>query len=167
METTIRVKCVNQPKAGKKLGTIKTDNDEIIAVEPGLLHAFAPGGSYDIEYDDMVFKTGGGMKKVVRVRGGQQDAAPQTATPPQNRAQSPADARRALEMGVMGYLARFYAGGHAGGVLPPTANELASAARSYILGWEAAFSGGPIYIKPERPNLNPAVGEEFSDEVQF
>ena len=48
---TITVKWVNQPKPGKKKGSIKTADDQIFGVWADKLGNFQQNGIYDIEYD--------------------------------------------------------------------------------------------------------------------
>lgn len=144
---------MNQPKPGKKLGSVKTDSNEYIAVEPNDLRLFQPGMIYDVDIETITFKDGGGMKKFVSMAPGQ--PAGHSIVPPTAHqspaafaqavwSQSPAEARKALEMGVMGFLARYYAGAYAAGLPAPVANEIAALARGYKLGWEAGLNGGAL-----------------------
>jgi hypothetical protein len=51
---TITVKYVNPPKAGKKRGSVKTDDDQLYGVWPELMDLFQPGGVYDIVFEETV-----------------------------------------------------------------------------------------------------------------
>lgn len=53
---TINVQYVNQPKPGKKQGSVKTVDGQFYGVDPTQLGQFAPGGTYNIEYDTHTFQ---------------------------------------------------------------------------------------------------------------
>ena len=50
-EITITVQYVNQPKPGRKTGTIKTTGGQYYNVWPDKLHLFQPGGTYKVTYE--------------------------------------------------------------------------------------------------------------------
>ncbi len=47
---TVTVKFINQPKEGKKEGSIRVQDDSFYGVPPALLAQFQPGGTYEVEY---------------------------------------------------------------------------------------------------------------------
>ena len=49
---TVTVQYVNGPKPGKKLGTIKTREDEYFYVRPDMLRHFQQGETYDLGYTE-------------------------------------------------------------------------------------------------------------------
>lgn len=59
---TVTVKFVNQPKQGKKMGSIRTQELGFINVWPDKLSNFVAGQKYTIDYADE-----GGFKKLVKV----------------------------------------------------------------------------------------------------
>ena len=61
---TITVKYVNKPREGKKLGTIKTPDNQIYGVYPEKLGEFQENGIYDIEYRESQFPDGGSFKTI-------------------------------------------------------------------------------------------------------
>lgn len=52
---TATVKFVNPPKAGKKRGTIKLQDDSMIGLWPNQMGLFQPGKAYEIEYETSDF----------------------------------------------------------------------------------------------------------------
>lgn len=60
---TVTVDFVNQPKEGKKFGSIKTKELEYISVKPEDLAKFSKGSKYQIEYT----QTDQGYKNFVRI----------------------------------------------------------------------------------------------------
>jgi hypothetical protein len=55
-QATVQVKYVNPPKQGKVNGSIKDSNGEMFGVPPALLSTFQEGATYDLEYNERVFK---------------------------------------------------------------------------------------------------------------
>lgn len=55
-KANIQVKFVNEPREGRKNGTIKTEDDELYGVPPQKLGMFQPGGRYQIEYSTRSWK---------------------------------------------------------------------------------------------------------------
>ena len=53
---TIEVQYVNEPKEGKKMGSVKTKDGEYYSVWPDKLANFKPGMSYAVEYTVEDFK---------------------------------------------------------------------------------------------------------------
>lgn len=52
MQTTVTVQYVNQPREGKKMGSIKTEDGAYYSVNPSDLGQFQKGQTYSIEYDE-------------------------------------------------------------------------------------------------------------------
>jgi hypothetical protein len=52
--TTMTVKYVNPPKAGKQRGSIKATDGQILGVFADKLHLFEPGSTYEIEYTETI-----------------------------------------------------------------------------------------------------------------
>jgi hypothetical protein len=79
MQKQITVQFLNQPKAGKKKGSIKTTDGEYIGCWPNELDNFQEGGSYtvEIEFNDFNGKQYMNLAKGSALQGGQ--AAPQKA----------------------------------------------------------------------------------------
>jgi hypothetical protein len=74
MQATIRIKYVNQPREGKKMGSIKGDDGTIIGVYPDKLSLFQQGQTYTVEYDEGE----GGFKRLKRIIPGAPNTAPNT-----------------------------------------------------------------------------------------
>jgi hypothetical protein len=72
---TVTVRWVNQPKEGRKLGSIKTDDNQLFGVWPETLGEFKPNGIYEIEYTERHFDDGKIYKTVKTV-------APKGMAPP-------------------------------------------------------------------------------------
>src|SRR5437016_13153417 len=53
---TVTIAYVNQPKEGKKMGSIKTANGQYFNVYPDKLNLFEVGQTYAIEYDSREFQ---------------------------------------------------------------------------------------------------------------
>ncbi len=47
---TVTVKFINQPKEGKKEGSIRVQDDSFYGVPPALLAQFQQGGTYEVDY---------------------------------------------------------------------------------------------------------------------
>lgn len=80
--TTIEVAFANPPKDGKKQGTVKTKDGQLLGVWPDKLGLLRPGNSYQVEvsereWNGRVFKT---ITKVTPQAATKQDNAP-AATP--------------------------------------------------------------------------------------
>lgn len=87
---TITVKYVNQPKPGKKMGSIKDTAGNIYGVYPEKLALFQQNGTFEIEY-----KQNGDFKQVVGVKpAGGLSPAPQSNGGGNYRPTSPVDAER-------------------------------------------------------------------------
>lgn len=63
MQATIKVKYVNQPREGKKMGSVKADDGTVIGVYPDKLSLFQQGQTYTVEYDE----GDGGFKRLKRI----------------------------------------------------------------------------------------------------
>jgi hypothetical protein len=71
MQATVQVKFVNQPREGKKMGTIKCEDGTIIGVWPNKLNLFQQGQTYTIEYEQ-----NGDFKNFKRIIPGAPNTAP-------------------------------------------------------------------------------------------
>lgn len=95
---TINVAFVNPPKPGKKLGNIKTTDDQFYGVDPTQLGQFAPGGTYTIEYDTHVYQ-GREYKTFRRMDGALPLSHPMAPVTTGRPAQT-----QAVEMATMGWI---------------------------------------------------------------
>lgn len=92
--TTITVKYVNQPRPGKKQGSVKDDNGTIYGVYPDKLSLFQPNATYEIEYKDSEWQ-GKTYHNIVSVKpAGGLSPAPQSNGGGNYRPTSPVDAER-------------------------------------------------------------------------
>jgi hypothetical protein len=66
-QATITARWVNPPKEGKKLGTIKTDTNELYGVYPEMLSKFQQNGIYEVEYTERTFDDGRTFKTIKAV----------------------------------------------------------------------------------------------------
>jgi hypothetical protein len=160
----VTVKYINQPKPGKKMGSIKTTGDEYYNVWPDKLSLFQAGQNYTIEYDqnEQGFKS---FKKMVGGSGAQQvgTTAVVTGNMAAARAQAPhkGDAK-AEEMFVMGFLNRAYQG--SGGV--PSETELVAGGTALRNAWQRIFAPVPVPARPSAANQT-VVPDELNDEIPF
>ena len=78
---TITPKYVNQPMPGKKLGSIKDQQDVKWFIDPGLLGSFRQGTAITIEWAPMKFQDGSEAKKITGVVHGAAPAQSNGAAP--------------------------------------------------------------------------------------
>ena len=97
---TVTVAFVNQPKPGKKRGSIKSTDNVYYQVNPAMLSSFAQGGQYEIVYETQEFN---GMSFHVVQSAKQTVAPPPKAANGSNtyRETSAKDAKRMWETAVM------------------------------------------------------------------
>lgn len=76
---TVTPKYVNQPKAGKKFGSIKDQAGVFWLVEPGLLGSFSPGTATIVEWKAEKFQDGTDVKKITGIVHGANGATPTPA----------------------------------------------------------------------------------------
>lgn len=88
---TVTVDFVNEPKPGKKFGSIKTKELAYVSVKPEDLNKFTKGSQYQIEYTE----TAEGYKNFVRVVG-------TSSTAPKNGSHNGEQSRYIFITGVVG-----------------------------------------------------------------
>ena len=91
MKATIKVQYINQPRPGKKLGSVKTEDGRYFQVWPDKLSSFQPGGTYEVEYESSQFngKTYDKVTSIAAVNG--------SATPAGNGANNGSDRSNRIE----------------------------------------------------------------------
>lgn len=80
-QATLTPKYVNQPLPGKKLGSIKDQQDVKWFVDPGLLGSFHQGTAITVEWEPMKFSDGKESKKITGVVHGAAPAQSNGAAP--------------------------------------------------------------------------------------
>lgn len=155
--TTVTVQYVNQPKPGKKMGSIKASDGKYYNVWPDKLPLFSEGSTYTINYtEDNGFRTFKGM--------GNGEVGQQVGNVARNIARTAApndgQASKAEEMFVMGFLNRCYGGGS---VMPPKA-QLVAEGRMLRAAWQEIWSNyreeGVTVTRP-RPEPDQALDDEI------
>lgn len=144
---SIVVGYVNQPKEGKKMGSIKTKDGAYYNVWPDKLGQFQPGNSYDIEYtvNDQGYKT-------FKCFSGGESV---TRTPARAVSSAPAakSSSTAEEMFAMGFVNRLYQGA----CQCPPQGELTDALKMARYAWRDAWA-------PPKPVIEP---DDMNDEIPF
>jgi hypothetical protein len=130
MQATIRIKYVNQPREGKKMGSIKGDDGTIIGVYPDKLNLFQQGQTYTVEYDEGE----GGFKRLKRIVPG----APSTLANDNSH-------DKGADIFVTGVIGRCFQGT---GNLPPYA-EVRDMVQRLRLAWAEGMKDGPADAVPE------------------
>lgn len=104
METKIvNVKYVNQPKPGKKEGSIKDDTDEFYGASPAILGMMEPDNRYKIQFDSRVYQ-GKTFKSIRAVEKVEESSANGAAGQPHSRvATNPTDAERMWTCALVGH----------------------------------------------------------------
>jgi hypothetical protein len=161
----VTVKYINQPKPGKKMGSIKTTGDEYYNVWPDKLHMFHAGQNYTIEYDqnEQGFKS---FKKLVGGSGAQQvgTTAVVTGNMAAARAQAPTRSgdAKSEEMFVMGFMNRCYQGA---GTVPPH-SQLVIELRTLRSAWQEAWAPSPASVRPSAATQE-VVPDDLNDDIPF
>lgn len=156
--TTVTVEYVNQPKPGRKQGSIKTASGQYIGVWPEKLSAFQPGGTYEIEYDSETGQNGKTyhqLKKIINGAAGGLQTVSQVARRVTGMAGGSSD--QSEKIFVTGIIGRSL---HGTGTIPDedTLTDWVVRARAaWARGFAAAI--GPVATKP--------LGEELNDEIPF
>lgn len=161
--TTVEVEYVNEPKPGKKMGSIKTTDGTYFSVYPDKLEGFKPKGRYEIEYDSSDFK-GKTYHRVLRTVS---DLSSNGSKGPAQASQAKTTPdQRAAEMFVMGFVNRFYDGFGAAGVTPDQMNyeDIATLIRKARLAWDAGWRT-ELPPVPSSESGEPAL--DPVDEVPF
>lgn len=152
---TVKVAFVNQPKPGRKQGSIKTEEGTYIGVWPEQLSKFKPGGTYEIEYET----NEKGYHTMKRLVGG--DIVPPTAGQALNKTSSFAKGSdtKAVEMVVMGIVGRAH---QSTGTLPDE-DTLYGQMLAVRAAWTRAFAAplGPV------PDASKLTKDELNDEIPF
>lgn len=122
---TIDVSFVNPPKPGKKMGSVKTRDDDFYLVFPEDLAKFSPGQTYQVNYETNNFN--GTDFKTIKF--------PKTRQP--SRVPAKANGHtQSVEMFVMGTIGRCLQGA---GTFPEAA-QLTEWVRDARKAWEDGFS---------------------------
>lgn len=126
-QTEITVRYINEPKPGKKMGSIKDTNDNYYGVWPDKLHTYEVGKTYSIAYDED-HSNGRTFRNIKSnygevSRGG---VAGATSTP------APSDDEKAADIFVTGVIGRAF---HGTGQVPDKAT-CASMVRDLREGWK-------------------------------
>jgi hypothetical protein len=132
---TIEVQYVNEPKEGKKMGTVKTVDGEYYSVWPDKLSLYKPGGTYEVQYTESPFQ--GKMYKTIKAvkgAGGQPSRAQASGT-----ASSPRGNTQSREMFAMGTIGRCLQGS---GTYPDGAT-LEGWLRDAFQAWDNATAPAP------------------------
>lgn len=137
---TITVAFVNEPKPGKKFGSIKSEGGIYYSVKPDQLALFKKGGTYEIQYGFDKTNTYRNFERIV-------GAAPSNSTHASN------GQTKSIEMFVMGTIGRALQGS---GTFPDEA-DLTEWVRAARKAWLNGFSDG----------ASKAAGAELDDEIPF
>lgn len=129
MQATLRVKYVNQPREGKKMGSIKGEDGTTIGVFPDKLSLFQQGQTYTVEYDEM----DSGFKRFKRIIPG----APNTV--------SNGGHDKAVEIFVTGVIGRCFQGT---GNLPDD-KAMTHMVQTLRIAWTLGMKAGPGDAVPE------------------
>lgn len=143
---TITPKYVNQPLPGKKLGSIKDQQDVKWFVDPGLLGSFHQGTAITVEWEPMKFSDGKESKKITGVVHG---AAPQAAHAVNGAAPSE-HPNRERDIFITGVVGRAMGSGKFGG------EDLPALVRCALAAWA---------VVQDKPPVPPDAG--LNDEVPF
>lgn len=151
---TAKVSFINQPKPGKKKGSIKTDSNLLIGCWPDKLALFQAGGTYEIEYSEQTVN-GVTYKNVEKAK---QVAAPTPATNGAAgggyntyRQTDPLDAERMFVTAVVRAAIQ-------AGVLPIEATNLANAVNECRRAWNATFGAKQAAItKTSNPDMEDSI----------
>jgi hypothetical protein len=122
---TVTVAFVNEPKPGKKYGSIKSEDGIYYSVKPEQLALFKAGGTYEIQY---------GLDKTGTYRNFQGISG----ASPSNPTQASNGHTKSVEMFVMGTIGRALQGS---GTFPDAA-DLTEWVRSAREAWVNGFSDG-------------------------
>jgi len=161
---TVDVQYVNQPKEGKKMGSIKTTDGRYFGVYPDKLHQFTAGMPITIEFDsnNVNGRTFHNVRRVVQPNGGgatQASAAPQAG-----------GGNKSEEMFVMGFCNRFYDGAFGNGMTVDqvSAADVAVLIRKLRLAWSEGFEGDPRKADlGKKPEAVEAVQDDLNDDIPF
>lgn len=147
----ITVAYVNQPKAGGKKGTIKTESGEMYGVWPEKLSQFAQGAKYTIEYDVATIN-GKEYKNVTRVIQGTHPAAGSQQSSGQGHNRS-----TAAEIFITGMMGRAY---HGTGTIP-----LEDVAYEQMVGLRSAWER--VWATKLQPAEQKSLSQELNDDIPF
>jgi len=140
--TGVTVDYVNQPKPGKKMGSIKTQELGYVGVWPDKLDLFQQGRRYVIEYE-----VNGEFKKFVRIKA--EEPAPSGGTSGASRSS------QAKEIFVTGVIGRYLQGAGTW----PTGNTLALMVAEARDAWETAMEG--------KSSPKEETEDKLDDEIPF
>lgn len=119
---TVTVAFVNEPKAGKKFGSIKTDAGVYYSVKPSELPLFKPGGTYEIQFGFDKTNTYRNFERIV-------GASPKNQETVNGKDEA---------MFMTGFVNRLWA---STGVVPPEA-DIEAALRNAQNAWRRVHDGG-------------------------
>lgn len=100
-------KYVNQPKPGKRFGSIKDEQGNLYLVQPAMLSLFSPGNPSKFEYTSKTGADGTVWNTVVKVIGGV--TSPLPATKNYQARKAPNEARQIFVMALLKELIPVYA----------------------------------------------------------
>jgi hypothetical protein len=131
---TVEVAYVNEPKPGKKMGSIKATNGTYYGVWPDKLNLFEPGRTYEIIYTT----SESGFHNFKSMAG------PNKAAPAKANGAAHASNGQSKDMFKMGAVGRWCGGLGAGGSDFPDVNKLAEALRDAGNAWDLASATKPV-----------------------
>jgi len=157
---TVTVQYVNQPRAGRKMGSIKTVDGKYFGVFPELLPKFGRGGVYEIEYEQTIGQDGNTyntLKRILSIKGLPAISSSNSS----NSGARPASVgghshTAAVEMFVMGVIGRAYEGT---GMLPDE-SVLVEHVRALRSAWERGFAS-------EQKSEEKPLSQELNDQIPF
>jgi hypothetical protein len=162
---TITVQYVNEPKPGKKMGSIKATDGRYFGVYPDKLGLYFKGQAATIEYDasEVNGRTFYNVRRKVDAANGSSSASPQPA------ASQGGTNQRSEEMFVMGFLNRFYDGAGSQGMTVEQLEvaDLTRLIRKLRLAWHDGFEGGPLDEDVTLAESPKTFAEELNDEIPF
>lgn len=139
---TIKVRYVNLPREGKKMGSVKTYDDDYYSVWPSDLGKFEPDQTYTVQYEESDYQ--GKTFKTIKFPKG-----PSRAKPSQTQTHTNGSTK-SVEMFVMGTIGRSLQGT---GTFPDGAT-LEGWIRDARMAWENGFR-------------EPAGNAELDDPIPF
>lgn len=152
---TATVAYVNDPKPGKKNGSIKLGDGTYLGVRPNMLSQFSAGKTYDIEYEEHDYQ--GQTYKTVKTAKAQVNGASAQGAPPQRASWSPKDSEHAFVTKILGDAVR-------GGQIELTVDTLTAAVRMLRKVHKQGFADGPVAPASQQ---GQQVDPEMNDEIPF
>lgn len=161
----ITVAYINQPKAGKKRGTIKGTDNVLYGVFQDKLGSFMIGGTYSITYEESEFQ--GSMYKTIKSvqllkAPGSSATAPRPSTGGSNtyRETSAVDAER---MFVTALARAFIQAGH----IQPERESVIRLTNALRDAWNQTYGAAAAAKAPARAPVGQQPDDEMSDSIPF